>query len=280
VPADNNRSGGGGNRPGSKRDAARRRIAEQRAAEAASRARETRRRRTIFSGVAAGVVLVIALVVVFAVQSSRTSTSSTAAAPTHTIENGMVIPVTAATSGSSGAASTSSSGGPSPVVVNLYEDLQCPNCRAFEAQSGSTLAQLMAQGTVVLHYHEMAFLDSSANDNFATRALNAAAVVTNAAGDQAFQKFHDLVYAHQTPESGPGMTDAQLISYANQAGATGSAVSDAIKNLKYQDWTKKVTEQASKDGVTGTPTVIIGGKPLTDLSPSGVQAAVQSARNS
>ena len=29
-----------------------------------------------------------------------------------------------------------------PVTVDLYEDFQCPNCKALEAQSGSTLAQL------------------------------------------------------------------------------------------------------------------------------------------
>jgi protein-disulfide isomerase len=162
-------------------------------------------------------------------------------------------------------------------VVNLYEDLQCPNCKNFEDQSGSTLASLVSQGTAVLHYHPMAFLDSSANDNFSTRALNAAAVVLDTAGPQAFQKFHDLVYANQTPEDGPAMTDAQLIAYANQAGATGSSVSAAIKDLKYEDWTKKVTAQASKDGVTGTPTVTIAGKALRDLSPSGVTKAVDAA---
>jgi protein-disulfide isomerase len=273
VPDDGNRGG--------KRAAARRRIDEKRAAEAAARARAERRRKTIIGGVTAAIAVVVALVVVIAVQVNRTSTSAAAAVPAHTIANGMVIPVAASTTGGTGAAgATSTSPAAKPVVVDLYEDLQCPNCRNFEDESGHTLAQLNAQGTVVLHYHPMAFLDSSANDDFATRALNAAAVVLNAAGPQAFQKFHDLIYAHQTPESGPGMTDQQLISYANQAGATGSQVSDAIKNLKYADWTKKVTEQASKDGVTGTPTVLVGGKTLQDLTASGVTAAVQSAQNS
>lgn len=264
MPADPRRTN---NPPGSKREAARRRIAEKRAAEAAARAREARRRRVVLGGVAAAAVLVLAVVVVL-IQSNRTATSPTAAAPAHTIDNGLVIPV-----------GSSTSSGAKPIVVNLYEDLQCPNCKAFEAQSRGTLAQLVAQGKAVLHYHEMAFLDSSANDDFSTRALNAAAVVTNTAGDAAFQKFHDLIYEHQTPESGPAMTDQQLISYANQAGATGPAVSAAIKNLTYKDWTKKVTDQASKDGVTQTPTVIIGGKQVKDLTPAGITAAVNAAAN-
>jgi protein-disulfide isomerase len=272
VPADNNR--------GSKRAAARRRIEEKRAAEAAARARAARRRRNLISGISAAAVLVVALVVVFVVQSQRTTTSASAPVPAHTISNGMVIPVAATTpSTGTAAASSSSAGSGSPVVIDLYEDLQCPNCKAFEDESGSTLAQLLAAGKVVLHYHPMAFLDSSANQNFSTRALNAAAVVVNAAGDQAFQKFHDLIYANQSPETGPGLTDAQLISYANQAGASGSAVQKAIDDLKYADWVKKVTEQASKDGVTATPTVKVDGKTLTDLSPSGVTSAVDAALN-
>ena len=262
MPVENKR--GSQNPPGSKRAAARRRIEEKRAAEAAARVRDERRRRTLIGGIGAAVVVIIAIVVVIAVQSSRTSTSATAPVPAHTIDKGLVIPV--------GQASA-------PVTVNLYEDLQCPNCRVFEQQSGSTLDQLVAQGKVVLHYHPMSFLDSSANQNFSSRALNAAAVVTNTAGDQAFKKFHDLIYANQTPETGPGMTDAQIIAYAQQAGASGPQVEKAIKDLTYADWIKKVTDQASKDGVTGTPTVIIGGHQVQDLSPSGITAAVKAAQN-
>lgn len=264
MPVENKR--GSQNPPGSKRAAARQRIAEKRAAEVAARAREERRRRTLIGGIGAAVVVIIAIVVVIAVQSSRTSTSANSPVPAHTVGNGLVIPV-----GQAGA----------PVTVNLYEDLQCPNCKAFEEESGDTLDLLVAQGKVVLHYHPMSFLDSSANQDFSSRALNAAAVVTNAAGDQAFKKFHDLIYANQTPETGPGMTDAQLIAYAKQAGASGPQVEKAIKDLEYSDWIKKVTEQASKDGVTGTPTVIIDGKQLTaaQMTPAGITAAVKAASN-
>jgi protein-disulfide isomerase len=262
VPAETKR--GGQNPPGSKRAAARRRIEEKRAAEAAARARAERRRRTLIGGITAAVVVIVAIVIVVVVQTNRTKTSPTAAVPAHTIDHGLVIPV--------GSASA-------PVTVNLYEDLQCPNCRAFEAQTGGTLDKLVSQGKVVLHYHPMSFLDSSANQKFSSRALNAAAAVLNAGGDQAFKKFHDLIYAHQTPETGPGMTDAQLIQYARQAGASGPQVSSAIKDMTYADWVKKVTDQASKDGVTGTPTVIIGGKQVQDLTPAGITAAVQAASN-
>jgi protein-disulfide isomerase len=250
------------NAPRSKRAAARRRIEEKRAAEAAARARAERRRRSVLGGVVAGVVVLVVLVVVIVVQTQRTSTSASAAVPPNTV-GGTEIVV-----GSADA----------PVTVDLYEDFQCPNCKAFEAGSRGTLAQLVAAGTVQAHYHGMAFLDTSANDKYSTRALNAAAAVLAAGGATAFQTFHDLLYANQPAEGGSGLTDDQLIAYATQAGAQGKAVEQAIRNLTYGDWVKKVTDQASKDGVTGTPTVKVAGQQLTDLSPAGLSVAVTAAQ--
>jgi protein-disulfide isomerase len=248
-----------------KRRAARQRIEEKRAAEAAARARAERRRRTITGAVVAAVVLAVAVVVTIFVQSGRTATAADAAAPANTVDSGQVVVV--------GASSA-------PVTVDLYEDFQCPICEQFETSTGSTLAQLVSAGTVQLHYHGMAFLDTSANDKYSTRALNAAAVVLDTAGPDAFQKFHDLLYANQPDEGGSGLTDDQLVAYAQQAGASGAAVESAIHDLTYGDWVKQITDQASKDGVTGTPTVLVDGTKLdnTKLTPDGVTAAVQAAQ--
>jgi protein-disulfide isomerase len=170
---------------------------------------------------------------------------------------------------------TAAAGAP---TVDLYEDFQCPNCKAFEDTTGQTLAQLVAAGTVQARYHGMAFLDTSANDEYSTRALNAAAVVLSTAGPDAFQTFHDLLYANQPAEGGSGLTDEQLIEYAGQTGATGSTVQAQIHDLTYGDWVTKATDQASKDGVTGTPTVFVDGTELSDLSAAGLTAAVSAAQ--
>ena len=153
-----------------------------------------------------------------------------------------------------------------------------PNCKAFEDATGPTLAQLIADGTVQAHVHGMAFLDTSANDRYSTRALNAAAAVVDAAGPDAFETFHDLLFAHQPAEGGSGLTDDQLIAYALQAGASGATVESGITDLVYGDWVARATGQASKDGVTGTPTVFVGGQKLTDLTPDGLTAAVTAAQ--
>jgi protein-disulfide isomerase len=239
------------------RRTSRERLASRRAAEAAARARAERRRRTVLGGVA----VVIALVAVIVVQTQRTGTSADAPAPANA--DGTVVSV-----GSTEA----------PVTVDLYEDFQCPNCKTFEDESGSMLAQLVADGTVQARYHGMAFLDTSANDDYSTRALNAAAVVVATAGPDAFQTFHDLLFANQPAEGGSGLTDDQLVAYANQAGASGGTVEQDIRDLTYGDWVATATDQASKDGVTGTPTVFVDGEPLADLSSDGLTAAVAAAQ--
>jgi len=211
--------------------------------------------------VVAVVVVIVGVVVAIVVQMQRSAPAAGAAAPAHTVD-GTVIAV-----GSADA----------PVTVDLYEDFQCPNCKAFEDATGSTLAGLVADGTVQARYHGMAFLDTSANDQYSTRALNAAAVVLATAGPDAFQAFHDLLYAHQPAEGGSGMTDDQLVQYATQAGATGTTVEKDIRDLTYGDWVRQSTDQASKDGVTSTPTVLVDGKKLADLSANGLNAAVTAA---
>lgn len=166
-----------------------------------------------------------------------------------------------------------------PVTVDLYEDFLCPNCKTFEQANGAALAKLVAAGTVQLHHHPMAFLDTNSNQQYATRALNAAAVVRVAAGPVGYQKFHDLLFANQPAESGPGLSDDELIAYAQQAGATGPAVEQQIRDLAYGSWVTKVTDQASQDGVTGTPTVFVNGRRIDDLSESGLTAAIDSAKH-
>jgi protein-disulfide isomerase len=241
----------------------RERIAGRRAAEAAARARAERRKRTVLGGVVAVVVVLVALAVVIVIQTGRTSAAPDAAAPANVVD-GTVVAV-----GSVDA----------PVAVDLYEDFQCPNCKAFETEAGATLAELVAEGTVQARYHGMAFLDTSANDRYSTRALDAAAVVLDSAGPAAFQKFHDLLFANQPAEGGSGLTDAQLVQYAVQAGADPGTAAVDIRELTYGDWVQKCTDQASKDGVTGTPTVVVDGTSLTDLSAAALTTAVEAAQS-
>jgi protein-disulfide isomerase len=96
---------------------------------------------------------------------------------------------------------------------------------------------------------------------------------------EAFLEFHDALFAEQPAEGGPGLTDQRLGELAAAAGATGAGVGQAITGLVYEDWTRQVTDAASRAGITGTPTVLVDGEPLApaQLTPAGVTDAVTTA---
>ena len=246
------------------RAAAAAKVAEMRRQQAAKE-----RRRNILLGL--GVAVVVALIVGGAVflQSTRDSTGdANAAVPSGLVDGqGFVRGKDSA-----------------PVHLVMYEDFLCPICGQFEKDEADFLAQQVAAGSVQVEYRPIAILDRSSNGtNYSTRSANAAVCVLNDAGAGAAGKMHDLLYANQPEENSDGLPDSQLVDLAVQAGADRSTVQTCIDDQQYKDWVANVTDQSSKDGVTGTPTAVLDGAMLdsnTTLVPAAFQQAVTDAVNS
>jgi len=205
-------------------------------------AREKRRSRTLWTSIAATAVLVIAGLIGWGIVASQTSDTYTA--PAGAVKNGTGIKV-----------------GTGPIQIDIYEDFICPACGQFEQQTGATLDQLVAQGKATVVYHPLAFLDSKSSTNYSTRAAAASGA---AAQDGKFREYAKALFAQQPAEGTPGLTDDQLIQIGRSVGLT-DAFAQAVRDGKYKPWTAHVTDQASGDGITGTPTVRVGGK---DVQPT------------
>ena len=147
-----------------------------------------------------------------------------------------------------------------PTTIKLYEDLQCPICREFEAVTGQQTQAAIDAGKVKVDYHMVAFLDRSSTTNYSSRALNAAMSVLSTAGPDAFMKFRTLAFDNQPAEGSAGVPDSTLIQWAVQAGADKAQVTPLINGNVYHQWVVNATGQMSKDGVNGTPTVYINGQ--------------------
>ncbi len=147
-----------------------------------------------------------------------------------------------------------------PKTVTIYEDLQCPACANFEAAVGDGLKEKVDAGDLRVEYRMISFLDGQSSNEYSSRALNAALVVLDTAGLDAFRAFHDDLYANQPPEGGPGPEDEQLITRAVAAGADEDTIRKPIEDKVFAQWIKNATDQMSKDGYTSTPTVLIDGK--------------------
>ena len=147
-------------------------------------------------------------------------------------------------------------------TVVIYEDFQCPVCGAFEHASASQVTQGIDDGKVRVEYRIVSFLDQASQNEYSSRAANAAAAVLDVAGPDAFKKFHDTLYANQPAENTAGPDNDQLIEWAVQAGADRGQVTEAINSGQFDQWVVDATDQMSKDGVTGTPTIEIDGEKL------------------
>jgi protein-disulfide isomerase/uncharacterized membrane protein YphA (DoxX/SURF4 family) len=220
-----------------------------RAAMAAAEVELRHKQRYVAAGTAAVVVLVS--LIAFGVQGNRAK-----------------IPASADTANATSASGVKVGNQQAPVLVDLYEDFQCPVCNNLE-QGGLTKdfdAKIKAT-TIKVNYHVMSFLDSASNGNkYSSRAANAGYCAADQGAD-AFAKFHDVLYGknadgqnNQPAEGSNGRPDSQLIDWGKQAGITNADFSTCVTSDLHKDLVAGVTDAASKRGVNGTPTVFVNGK--------------------
>jgi protein-disulfide isomerase len=149
-------------------------------------------------------------------------------------------------------------------TVDLFEDFQCPHCLEFEQQVGATLQADTRANKAQLLFHPLSFLDANSANQYSSRAANAALCVSDISAD-AFVKYHSLLFtpAVQPKEGTKGPDNTQLIVYAGQIGLTKdqvNTVTTCIQTKQHAALVQAITENASKRGVNGTPTVWVNGK--------------------
>ncbi|MEU8298070.1 thioredoxin domain-containing protein [Micromonospora sp. NPDC048909] len=218
-------------------------------------ARERRRRRTIWVSVAAVVVLVIAGLVGWSVWSSQRSGDFTP--PTGSAENGTGVVA-----------------GSGPVTVDIYEDFLCPVCKQFDQTSGATIDQLISEGKIRVVYHPVAYLNRFSSTGYSTRSSAASGC---AAEGGKFREYAKALFEQQPPEGSAGLTDDQLIDIGAGVGLDRDGFGNCVREGTFKPWTEHVTEEASRNNITGTPTVIVDGEQVGNPSPEAIRAAVAAA---
>jgi protein-disulfide isomerase len=252
-----------GNTKSGKRGEAARRAQEVAAKRLAAAKAAERRRRALVVGAVVVAVLLIAGVVGYGVYRSQKVPSA--------------AQVTAPAAAGGGTGITIGTGGP---TADIYLDFLCPNCKTLEDQLGATVDQLIAQGSLKVSYHPVAILDeSSSGTKYSTRSGSAAACASDAGALPAYLK---QLYSNQPAEGSTGLTDDKLVELGTAAGITNAAADafgSCVRSRKYADWMTANTDQFSRDGLRGTPTVKLNGKVITgnQLSVEGFTAAVKAA---
>ncbi|HXY62944.1 MAG TPA: DsbA family protein [Mycobacterium sp.] len=165
-------------------------------------------------------------------------------------------------------------GGHDPkAVVSFYEDFLCPACGNFERGFGPTVSKLIDSGAIAADYYMVGLLSRPQNDDYSSRAGNAAYCVADESID-AFRRFHTALYTTDIQPSETSTTfpdNARLIELAREAGVVGK-VPDCIKAGKY---TPMVDGLAAAAGIHATPTIRINGQDYQWSTPDALVAKIK-----
>ncbi|MGA4669567.1 DsbA family protein [Propionibacteriaceae bacterium Y1923] len=229
----------------------RERLAAQREAE-----QKRQRRNTLIGAIVAGVlalavIAVVAVVVIQNQSAKREQAEREAAAqiaPPNAVDESAILV-------------NPDTGADAQYTLNLYVDYQCGVCKQTEEIYGETWKALMDEGFLKVEVHTMTFMDdqpSLNNDHSRRVAVGAACADTRGK----YWEFHNAAFNRQG--EGQLYTDSAMDGQIAQDAGLEGADFDAWKTC-YDDnataqFVDKVNENAGRNGVTSTPTIMVNGK--------------------
>lgn len=227
----------------------------------AAKRKEARYRGLWLNGSLAVLLALIALIGV-GVQANRAKISGDLSATNATVGTGVVF------------------GKPAAATVDIWEDFQCPNCAKLEQAIGPTLDADVRANRAQAHFHTIAILDTPSNNNYSSRAANAALCASDVSVDT-FIAYHDYLFRPdiQPAEGAGGRSTVQLESYAQSIGLKGQDLTNfdrCVAQDTHKALVEAMTEDGSKKGILATPTILVNGQQI-DNTLAAYKAAVAAA---
>ena len=243
------------------------------------RERSARRRR---NGITVGIIVIVLVLIgaaSFGIYQATSDDPEAGTTPSGATEDGGFVVDQEALTGNASA-------GKDPVKVVLYEDFQCPGCKAFETSTRSIVDEYIKDGTIEVEYRPLNFIDqgSGGQTEYSMNAANASICVYEDAGAKAFYELHRLLFDNQMDEGGPGFSSTQYADFASEVGADG--IRSCISDTPYKDFVEDTTRTFLEEGYGGTPTILVDGEVLEGASqntmptPDDFKAAVDKAAKS
>ncbi|MEU5098056.1 thioredoxin domain-containing protein [Streptomyces sp. NPDC020996] len=232
-----------------------------------ARQRAFRRRALVGGGVAVVLAMAAGIGIGLAAGDGSGAGSGSGAAAS---EVGGKLVTPAHTSGAGGTVITWGKAG-APTTVQVYEDLRCPYCAAFEKDLGATLNSMVASGKVKVEFHMAAFLDKRLGGQGSQTGLAALGAALDGSVGK-FKAFHDALYAAQPKDESTDTfgSSAKLLEIAGKVpGLRTPAFNKAVKEGTYLPWAAKVADAFYDSDATGTPTVKVDGRTVNVLDSTG-----------
>lgn len=140
-----------------------------------------------------------------------------------------------------------------PVTVVIFSDFECPFCGDFTRNSGDTINELVASGTIRVVFKQYPL---SIHPN----ALDAAQASMCAYRQEKFWEYHDMLFQNQR-----ALAREDLLSHAQTLGLDAERFESCLVEGKELSTVEIDRTLGSRLGVTGTPTFFFNGRRVVGL---------------
>ena len=147
-----------------------------------------------------------------------------------------------------------------PVVIDVFEDFQCPACQLFtESYEPLIIQYLVETGKARFVFHNYSFIDGLGPDNGgeSDQAANAS-MCANEQGK--FWEMQAAIFADWNGENKGNLNDRRLTAIAESTGLEMGAFNSCFGANKYKAEIQADYELAQELGVGGTPSVFVNGQ--------------------
>jgi protein-disulfide isomerase len=162
-----------------------------------------------------------------------------------------------------GAAPITTTEDPKLLNIVVYEDYQCPVCKAFNAADASIINDRVASGAATVEIHPIAMLDRmSLGTRYSSRSANAAACFATYDPNK-YLAFNDAMYNNQPAEQTAGLDNAAIKDIVKSVGADRQAeIGTCIDNETFKSWVAAAFSRVQKaNPLPNTTDVVFGGTP-------------------
>ncbi|MEU7434186.1 thioredoxin domain-containing protein [Streptomyces sioyaensis] len=152
-------------------------------------------------------------------------------------------------------------------TLEIFEDVRCPACSAFEQSSGKALVKDIEDGRFRARFTMYTFIDDAQGGGQGSKnALSALGAALNVS-PEAFLKYKSALYSakyHPDEREDLYAKDSELLKVASDVPelAHNKAFETAVTKGTYDRWAMEMTALFGRKGVKATPTFMHGNKKL------------------
>lgn len=139
------------------------------------------------------------------------------------------------------------------VVVEVFEDFQCPACARYSQAIAPTIVEnYVTTGQVYYVFRQYPFIGRE--------SLQAANASLCAADQGRFWDYHDILFANQTGENVGAFLDQRLVAFAESLGFDLQSFESCLDSSEHQRVIQDEFQRGTELGVSGTPSVFVNEK--------------------